>query len=70
MQDNSGRNSFFDDDDVNIKFEFRKPEKKDQNLLNLPPTLKDYLLKQSPASPTPQQGYYTLHERLMAYYKV
>jgi serine/threonine protein kinase len=68
MQDN-GRSSFFDDDDLNIKFDFRKPEKRDQKDLNLPPTAKDNLIKQSPGSSSSQPGYYALHNRTLAFYK-
>jgi hypothetical protein len=69
MQENN-RTSFFDDDDLNITFEFRKPEKKDAKDLNSPPTLRDVLTRQNANSSTGQQGYYALHNRLLAYFKV
>jgi hypothetical protein len=52
MQENNSRSSFFDDDDLNIKFEFRKPEKRDQKELALPPTVKEFLLFKGPGSST------------------
>ncbi len=45
MQENNSRSSFFDDDDLNIKFEFRKIEKRDAKDLGNPPICKDGLTR-------------------------
>jgi hypothetical protein len=66
MQELNGRTSFFDDDDLNVKFDFRKIEKKDTKDLINSPTVKEPLSRQIGG----QTSIFALHGRLMAYYKV
>lgn len=66
MAESNGRTSFFDDDDINVKFDFRKIEKKDSKDLVNVPTVKEPLSRQIGG----QTSTFALHQRLMAYYKV
>ena len=66
------RTSFFDDDDLEIRFEFQKPEKI-QNFKELAtgqPKLIDQLFRKITSNNTAQQGYYGLIKRYIVYYKV
>ena len=66
------RISFFDDDDLNIRYEFQKPEKNQifKELTSSPPTLIDQLFRKIISNSTGQQGYYGLIKRFIVYYKV
>jgi len=65
----STRPSFFDDDDLNLTYQFVKPEKTHQKDLNHPPMLKDTLMKKLPGSATQSEGFYAIHSRLLVCYK-
>lgn len=69
--DSKTRTSFFDDDDLNIQFVFKKVEKVHQKDLETPPILRSNLIKQiSGSSLPPQQTSFALHNKLLALYKV
>jgi len=63
------RSSFFDDDDLKIIFQFSKPEKTHQKSLNQPAILKDTLVKRLPGSSIQYEGFYAIHDRVLACYK-
>jgi len=67
--DSSNKVSFFDDDDLSIRFEFKKATKAHQKDLNHPCMLKNNLIKQLPNSPNQQEGFYALHNKTLAWYK-
>ena len=66
QSETSARTSFFDDDDLNLKFEFVKPEKSHLKYLNVSPSLKTALTR----ADTSEKGVYALHERILAFYEV
>jgi len=66
QSDSSARTSFFDDDDLNLKFEFVKPEKSHSKYLVLSPGAKSSLTR----ADTSEKGFYVLYERILAYYEV
>jgi len=65
QSESSARTSFFDDDDLNLKFEFVKPEKSHLKYLNTSPTIKSALTR----ADTSERGVYALHERILAFYE-
>ena len=68
--DLKSRTSFFDDDDMNVLFIFKKIDKTHKDV-DLPSILRDTLTRQVSGSTTaPQQGSYALHNRSLVYYKV
>jgi len=67
--DLKSRTSFFDDDDMNVLFIFKKIDKTHKDV-DLPAILRDTLTRQVSGSNTaPQQGSYALHNRSLVYYK-
>lgn len=64
------RLSFFDDDDLNIRFDFVKPDKNHLKYLNSPPSIKDPLSRFPTNSEPSQNGFYALHTKLLAFYEV
>jgi len=62
------RTSFFDDDDLNLKFEFGKVERHHEKHLNTPCLIESSLLRQLPDSL--EKGTYALHSRILVYYEV
>ena len=68
----SPRTSFFDDDDLSIKFEFQKTEKihNHKELISSQQKLMDQIFLKNSAKNTFQQGYYGLIKRFIVYYKV
>jgi serine/threonine protein kinase len=71
VTDPNARTSFFDDDDLSIKFEFVKPEKANFHMVasKYPSKISDTLHKRINQTNTFQQGYYSLVERFLVYYK-
>jgi len=69
MNTADNRPSFFDDDDLTIRFEFRKPIKGHQKELNQPATVRNHLIKQLPNSTNQFEGFYALHNKLLVHYK-
>lgn len=66
-----GRTSFFDDDDLNLKFEWTKLEKTPYSeILNQHPLQRDNLSRTQPNTPTQIQGYFLLYNRCIVQFKV
>ena len=66
-----GRQSFFDDDNLDIKFDWVKVEKPAHHqALSHPPILKEIWTRTLANSQTTVQAYYVLYERFLVQYKV
>jgi serine/threonine protein kinase len=63
------RVSFFDDNNLQPSFQFIKPQAHDQNDLDSPATIRDFLTLKDPSDNQTKQGFYALHNKLLAYYK-
>ena len=70
QNENNPRTSFFDDDNLNLRFEFVKPEKSHYKYLNSPPVFKSVLARQLTNSDNTEKGLYVLHNRILALYEV
>ena len=64
------RSSFFDDDDLNVFFEFQKLNKDTVKDLATPILFSSQLMRQLTPTATLSQGFYALHNKTLAYYKV
>jgi len=70
QSESKNRNSFFDSDDVNVLFIFKKIDKNNKDV-ELPPIIRDNLSRQVAGSSTaPLLGSYALHNRSLVFYKV
>jgi len=69
MAETGARTSFFDDDDLNIRFEFVKPEKTHFKYLTTQPIVKGPLTRHSSNLEPSDKGLYALHTRVLAYYE-
>lgn len=66
-----GRQSFFDDDNLDIKFDWEKLTKVAHfELLTHPPILKETWTRTQANSTTTVQGHFYLYERFMVQFKV
>lgn len=68
--ESNNRTSFFDDDDLTITFQFQKPSKMSQKDLIVVPVIKTSLYSVVTHNKAAQAGYYALHNKALAYYKV
>ena len=67
----STRTSFFDDDDLNIKFEWEKLDKGPfRDALKHNPFLRDTLTRSQTSSSSLIQGYFLLYQRCIIQFKV
>ena len=70
MNSDPFQKSFFDSNEPKNSFEFVKPCSQNKKDLKSTPILRSLLTCKNPKSSKPKQGFYALHNQLLAYYGV